>query len=305
MLEISSINKLTTEASNENTKNIDALTTLEMVKLINSEDAKVALSVEKESASIAKSVDEIAIRFKQGGRIIYTGAGSSGRMGTLDAVELTPTYNVSHSRAFGLIAGGKSAMFVAVEGAEDSKSLGISDLKEVNLNELDTVIAIAASGRTPYAIGSIEYGNEVGALTISITCNNDSEMSKIANISIAPIVGPEVIAGSTRMKAGTATKMILNMISTTLMIKIGYVYGNYMVNLRPTNEKLIERAITMVANLTKLEKEKAKKLFHDADSNIAVAMVMHKTGKDKNAAIDVLKKADNHIKTAIKMSEEE
>lgn len=295
------INKLTTETPNENTKNIDDLSTLEVVKLINSEDAKIALAVEKELPEIAKAIDEIAKRFKKGGRIIYAGAGSSGRMGTLDAVELTPTYNVPSTRAFGLMAGGKEAMYKAVEGAEDSKDLAITDLKEVKANELDTIIAIAASGRTPYAIGALEYANEIGALSVSITSNKESELSNISQISIAPIVGPEVITGSTRMKAGTAAKMVVNMISTGVMIKLGKVYGNYMVNVLPTNEKLITRAINMVSKITGVNKDDAKKLFEESGKSVAVSIVMYKANVTRAEAFQALEKSDNHVRTAIKM----
>lgn len=298
---MSNINELTTETSNENSKNIDELKTVEIVKLINLEDAKVALAVEKEIPYISNAVDEVAKRFKNGGRIIYAGAGSSGRMGTLDAVELTPTYNVPPKRAFGLMAGGKKAMYMAIEGAEDSKDLAVSDLRNVKLNELDSLISIAASGRTPYAIGALEYANEIGALTISITCNKESEMAKIAKISIAPIVGPEIISGSTRMKAGTAEKMILNMISTGVMIKLGKVYGNYMVNAQPTNKKLIERAVNMVSKITGLNLKKSEELFNDADKNVALAIVMYRTEASKELAYEALKKSDNHVRIAIKM----
>lgn len=293
------IDGLVTESNNERTKNIDQLSTVDMVKLINSEDKKVAEAVGEESEAIAKAIDGVAERFSQGGRIIYSGAGSSGRMGTLDAVELTPTYSVPPTRAFGLLAGGEKAMYVAVEGAEDSKELGIKDLENINLTEKDIVIAIAASGRTPYAIGALEYGNKIGALTISITCNKESEMAKIANISIAPIVGPEVITGSTRMKAGTAQKMVVNMISTGAMIKIGKVYQNYMVHVQPTNEKLVIRSIGIVANITGISKEEAKNLFELSGHNVAVAIVMHEASVNKEEAEEALAKTDGKVRDAI------
>ncbi|MFV0479152.1 MAG: N-acetylmuramic acid 6-phosphate etherase [Anaerorhabdus sp.] len=293
------IDGLVTESNNERTKNIDQLSTGDMVKLINSEDKRVAEAVGEESEAIAKAIDGVAERFSQGGRIIYSGAGSSGRMGTLDAVELTPTYSVPPTRAFGLLAGGEKAMYVAVEGAEDSKELGIKDLVNINLTEKDIVIAIAASGRTPYAIGALEYGNKIGALTISITCNKESEMAKIANISIAPIVGPEVITGSTRMKAGTAQKMVVNMISTGAMIKIGKVYQNYMVHVQPTNEKLVIRSIGIVANITGISKEEAKNLFELSGHNVAVAIVMHEASVNKEEAEEALAKTDGKVRDAI------
>ena len=247
------IDGLTTETVNEATKNIDELDSLGIVTLINNEDKKVALAVEKELPNIARAVDEIAARLKRGGRIIYCGAGSSGRMGTLDAVELTPTYSVSPDRAFGLLAGGETAMYKAVEGAEDSKELALEDLKGVQITKDDCIIGIAASGRTPYTISALEYANEVGALSISITCNGESEMAKIADISIAPVVGAEAVSGSTRMKAGTAQKMVVNMLSTATMIRLGKVYHNYMVQVQPTNEKLVVRATKMIAQITGVE----------------------------------------------------
>lgn len=297
---MSNINNLTTEKQNENTEHIDELSSLEIAKIINSEDKKVAFAVEKELDSVSKAIDLIAERFKKGGRIIYAGAGTSGRLGTLDAVELTPTYNVSRERVFGIIAGGESAMYKAVEGAEDSKELAFNDLKKNNVNNLDTVIAIAASGRTPYCIGAIEYANSVGSLTVSVTCNKESEMSKIANVSISPTVGAEVISGSTRMKAGTAQKMILNMISTGVMIKLGKVYGNYMVNVLPTNEKLKMRAVNIIMEITGITQEDAISLFEESGSSVAVSVVMHKACSTKEVAIQALKKFDNHIKNSIK-----
>ncbi|HCS99083.1 MAG TPA: N-acetylmuramic acid 6-phosphate etherase, partial [Enterococcus faecalis] len=237
---------LTTEARNEATKKIDQVSTLEMVTLINQEDQKVAQAIEKVLPQIAAAIDAAAERFKKGGRLIYCGAGTSGRLGALDAIELTPTYSVSPERAFGILAGGEKAMYQAIEGAEDSKELAIEDLTQHQLTARDVVIAIAASGRTPYAVSAIEYGKKVGALTISVTCNNQSPMNQLAEIGIAPIVGPEVITGSTRMKAGSAQKMVLNMFSTGIMVKVGNIYQNLMVNVQPTNEKLIQRATNII-----------------------------------------------------------
>lgn len=292
------INKLTTETVNEATKNIDMLSTLEMVQVINDEDKKVAFAVEKESENIAKAIDAIALRFKQGGRLIYVGAGSSGRIGTLDAVELTPTYNVSSDQAFGILAGGEEAMYRAVEGAEDSKELAIADLKEKKINELDSIVAIAASGRTPYAIAALEYAKKVGALAVGISCNAESELASIADISIAPIVGAEVISGSTRMKAGTSQKMVVNMISTGVMVKLGKVYGNYMINVQATNEKLVQRSIHMIAAITHLNQEEAEKLFHEAGS-VSNAIVMFETHCDKETAQNALKQCNDNVRVAI------
>lgn len=295
------IHGLTTEKNNENTKNIDQLSAEEIVELINQEDVKVAKAVGAEKVAIAKAIDAVAERFEQSGRIVYIGAGSSGRMGTLDAVELTPTYSVPPTRAFGILAGGKQAMYSAIEGAEDSAELAIEDLQAVDLSVNDIVIGIAASGRTPYTISAIAYGNKIGALTIAITSNKDSEMAKIAQISIAPIVGPEVIMGSTRMKAGTAQKMVANMISTGAMIKVGKVYKNYMVHVQPTNEKLVIRSIGIISNITGANKEEAERLLKESDNNVAVAIVMYEGKTTKEIAKQALKKVKDKVGDAIEL----
>lgn len=286
---------LTTEARNEATKNIDQLSTIDMVTLINQEDQKVAKAIQKVLPAIAQAIDLAADRFKQGGRLIYCGAGTSGRLGALDAIELTPTYSVSPKRAFGLIAGGEKAMFQAVEGAEDSKELAIHDLQKQQLSSKDVIIAIAASGRTPYAIAALEYGKTIGALTISITCNDKSPMNILADIGIAPIVGPEVITGSTRMKAGSAQKMVLNMFSTGIMIKIGNIYQNLMVNVQPTNEKLVQRATNIIKEATGLEEVSAKQYLEKAHLEVAPAIVMAKTDLDFATAKQRLAESDGQI----------
>ncbi|OJG96886.1 N-acetylmuramic acid-6-phosphate etherase [Enterococcus termitis] len=268
------LEELTTESRNAKSKNIDQLTAMEIVEIINQEDQKVALAIEKVLPEIARAIEQAALRYQKGGRLIYCGAGTSGRLGTLDAIELTPTYSVSPDRAFGIIAGGKEAMFQAVEGAEDSKELAVKDLMQHKLIAEDVVIAVAASGRTPYTIGAIEYAEQVGALTISVTCNDKSEMNKLAAIGIAPVVGPEVITGSTRMKAGTAQKMVLNMISTGVMIKTGSVYQNLMVNVQPTNEKLIQRSLQIIHEATGVDLETAEKYLEQAGNHVADAIVM-------------------------------
>lgn len=270
------LDELTTESRNTASMAIDQLATIEMVKIINQEDQKVAIAVEKVLPEVAEAIDQAAARYQKGGRLIYCGAGTSGRLGTLDAIELTPTYSVAPDRAFGLIAGGKEAMFQAVEGAEDSKELAEADLKKQRLTQKDVVIAVAASGRTPYAIGAIAYGKKVGALTIAVTCNEASEMNKMAAIGIAPVVGPEVITGSTRMKAGTAQKMVLNMFSTGVMIKSGNVYQNLMVNVQPTNEKLIQRSIHIIQDATGVDSSTAQDYLRQAQNHVAEAIVMIK-----------------------------
>ena len=293
------IEKLTTESINEATRNIDRLESLEIVTLINNEDKKVAEAIEKVLPQIAEAVESIVERFKRGGRIIYCGAGSSGRMGTLDAVELTPTYSVSPTRAFGLLAGGDEAMYTAVEGAEDSEELAVEDLKRVKLTADDCVIGIAASGRTPYTKAALEFGKQTGAFTISVTCNQDSAMAKIADISIAPVVGPEVINGSTRMKAGTAQKMVVNMLSTGAMIRLGKVYQNYMVHVQPTNEKLVKRAVKMIIELTGAEEELALKILYEADKDVAAAIVMIECSCSKNQAREALLASGGQVREAI------
>ena len=226
------LGKLTTESRNQNTLDIDKVSTIEMVRIINEEDKKVALAVEKEIPQIAKAIDGIVERMHKGGRLIYIGAGTSGRLGILDASECPPTYGVSEELVQGIIAGGMEAIFRAQEGAEDSRELAVSDLKSKALNNTDIVVGLAASGRTPYVIGGLEYANSIGALTVSVTCNADSEVSKCSSIAIAPVVGPEVVTGSTRLKSGTAQKLVLNMLSTGSMIKLGKVYGNLMVDVQ-------------------------------------------------------------------------
>ncbi|EGO7982222.1 N-acetylmuramic acid 6-phosphate etherase [Enterococcus faecalis] len=286
---------LTTEARNEATKKIDQVSTLEMVTLINQEDQKVAQAIEKVLPQIAAAIDAAAERFKKGGRLIYCGAGTSGRLGALDAIELTPTYSVSPERAFGILAGGEKAMYQAIEGAEDSKELAIEDLTKHQLTARDVVIAIAASGRTPYAVSAIEYGKKVGALTISVTCNNQSPMNQLAEIGIAPIVGPEVITGSTRMKAGSAQKMVLNMFSTGIMVKVGNIYQNLMVNVQPTNEKLMQRATNIIKEAAEIEEAQAKEYLEAAQLEVAPAIVMAKAHVDFQKAKQLLAEHDGRI----------
>ncbi len=291
--------KLITESTNESTLNIDRMDSLEIVTLINNEDKKVAEAIEKVLPQIAEAVEAIVDRYKKGGRIIYCGAGSSGRMGTLDAVELTPTYSVEPTRAFGLLAGGEEAMYTAVEGAEDSGELAVEDLKRVKLTADDCVIGIAASGRTPYTKAALEFGKQTGAFTISVTCNQSSDMAKTADVSIAPVVGPEVINGSTRMKAGTAQKMVVNMLSTAAMIRLGKVYRNYMVHMQPTNEKLVKRAVKMIGEITGAEEEMALKVLYEADKDVAAAIVMIECGCKKDQAQKALLESGGQVRKAI------
>lgn len=295
------LDKLTTESRNENTLNIDKVSTLEMVKIINNEDKKVAFAVENELENIAKAIDGIVDRINRGGRLIYIGAGTSGRLGILDASECPPTYGVSEELVQGIIAGGKEAIFRAKEGAEDSEELAITDLKDKSLGENDVVVGLAASGRTPYVIGGLKYANDIGALTISVTCNGDSEVSKVAQISIAPVVGAEVVTGSTRLKAGTAQKLVLNMLSTGTMIKLGKVYGNLMVDVKATNEKLVERAKRIVCEATGVERGQAEKTLKETNFDVKLAIFMILSGLNINEAKEKLSKNKGYIAKAMEI----
>ncbi|EGP5230036.1 N-acetylmuramic acid 6-phosphate etherase [Enterococcus faecium] len=287
--------KLSTEQRNENSLHIDQMSASEMVKVMNGEDKKVALAVENALSNIAEAIEQAATRFNNGGRLIYIGAGTSGRLGALDAIELTPTYGVPPERAFGILAGGTEAMYTAIEGAEDSEELAVSDLEKVKLDKADTLIAIAASGRTPYALSALTYGNKVGALTISITCTAHNVMSQEAQVAIEAVVGPEVVTGSTRMKAGTAQKMILNMLSTGIMIKSGKVYQNLMVNVQATNHKLMERSISILTQALEIDKLTATALFEDAGKKVNVAIVMYEQKLDRESAETYLRENNDHI----------
>ena len=293
------LDRLTTESRNKNTLNIDKVSTLEMVKIINNEDKKVAIAVENELPQIAEAIDGIVERINRGGRLIYIGAGTSGRLGILDASECPPTYGVSEELVQGIIAGGTEAIFRAKEGAEDSKELAIEDLKVKNLTENDTVVGLAASGRTPYVIGGLEYANKIGALTVSVTCNGDSEVSKVAKISIAPVVGAEVVTGSTRLKSGTAQKLVLNMLSTGTMIKLGKVYGNLMVDVRATNEKLVERAKRIVCEATGVEKSQAEEVLSETNFDVKLAIFMILSGLNITQAKEKLSASKGYIARAI------
>ena len=295
------LDRLTTESRNQNTLNIDKVSTLEMVKIINNEDKKVAIAVENELPQIAEAIDGIVERINRGGRLIYIGAGTSGRLGILDASECPPTYGVSEELVQGIIAGGTEAIFRAKEGAEDSKELAIEDLKEKNLTENDTVVGLAASGRTPYVIGGLEYANKIGALTVSVTCNGDSEVSKVAKISIAPVVGAEVVTGSTRLKSGTAQKLVLNMLSTGTMIKLGKVYGNLMVDVRATNEKLVERAKRIVCEATGVEKSQAEEVLSETNFDVKLAIFMILSGLNITEAKEKLSASKGYIAKAMEI----
>ncbi|MGL4628089.1 MAG: N-acetylmuramic acid 6-phosphate etherase [Cetobacterium sp.] len=293
------LKSLTTESRNQNTLDIDRVSTIEMVKKINDEDKKVAEAVEKELPQIAEAIDGIVERLKKGGRLIYIGAGTSGRLGILDASECPPTYGVSEELVQGVIAGGQEAIFRAQEGAEDSKELAINDLKEKNITKLDVIVGLAASGRTPYVIGGLEYANEIGALTISVTCNANSAVANTAQIAISPVVGPEVVTGSTRLKSGTAQKLVLNMLSTGSMIKLGKVYGNLMVDVQSTNEKLVERAKKIVSEATGVDTDIAAEYLNETKSNVKLAIFMILSKLSLDEAKNKLEKHDGYIAKAL------
>lgn len=297
------LGKLITEGRNKDTLDIDKLDTIEMLQKINNEDKKVAIAVEKQLPIIAQAVDGIVEKIKAGGRLVYIGAGTSGRLGILDASECPPTFGTDPNLVVGIIAGGDKAIRTAVEGAEDSKEQGKHDLEKINLNKNDSVVGIAASGRTPYVIGALEYANEVGALTIGLSCNPDTGLNDVAKIKITPIVGPEVIMGSTRMKAGTAQKLILNMISTCTMIKIGKVYSNLMVDLQANNEKLVERAKRIVKLATGDDEQKIEEILKKTNYNVKLTILMIVTGFDETKGKRLLEESYGYIAKAIKNSE--
>jgi N-acetylmuramic acid 6-phosphate etherase len=292
---------LTTEARNPRTTNIDQLSTLEMLTVINEEDQTVPRAVATQLPQIARAIDEIAARFEKGGHLYYIGAGTSGRLGVLDASECPPTFSVPPTLVQGLIAGGDSALRKSSEKSEDSREQGAADLLAAGFGKdgaPDTLVGIAASGRTPYVIGAMEAAKKVGMLVVSLTCVEGSEMARVADIAIAPVTGPEVITGSTRLKAGTATKLVLNMLSNGVMIRTGFVYGNLMVNVQPTNEKLIDRAQRIIAEATGVDRAAAAKLLTEGGS-VKVAIAMHKLGLDPNGAEAKLKAANGSLARAL------
>jgi N-acetylmuramic acid 6-phosphate etherase len=253
--------QLTTEACNPASEQIDRLSALEIVQLMNAEDGRVPLAVGQVAGAVAAAIEGIAERMRRGGRLIYLGAGTSGRLGVLDASECPPTFNSRPWQVVGLIAGGPTALTRAVEGAEDRPETAIEDLQRVNLSGDDAVVGIATSGRTPYVLGGLQYAGRIGALTVGLTCNADSELTAVAQQMIVPVVGPEVVSGSTRLKAGTATKLVLNMLTTGVMIQLGKTYGNLMVDLQTTNQKLTHRSRRIVRQLTGVSDDQAAALL--------------------------------------------
>ncbi|MGY4104712.1 N-acetylmuramic acid 6-phosphate etherase [Ignavigranum ruoffiae] len=294
---------LATESRNQATLNLDQMTSLQIIQQMNREDAKVAQAIAGQLGKIAQLIDAVINSFKQGGRLIYFGAGTSGRLGVLDAAECVPTFGVSADMVIGLIAGGQQAMTKAVEGAEDSQELGRADLQAIELSEKDTVVGIAASGRTPYVIGGLKYAAEVGAYRGSLACNPDAEISQYSQTAIEVQVGPEVLTGSTRLKAGTAQKLVLNMISTTSMIGIGKAYQNLMIDVQPTNQKLVERAKRIIMQATEVDYQTASHYLQAADQHVKTAIIMVLTDSSKEEAQAKLKQANGFVRKAIDKEE--
>lgn len=296
------LTKLTTEQSNANTANLDEMSPLQIVQAMNREDATVPLAIEKELPSIAKVIEVTAVKLSNTGRLLYIGAGTSGRLGVLDAAECPPTFYTDPEMVQGLIAGGEKAMFKAIEGAEDSEQLGQQALQEIHLTKNDVVVGIAASGRTPYVIGALKYALEIGATTVALSCNKNAEISQYAQHAIEVPVGPEVLTGSTRLKAGTAQKLVLNMISTGTMIQLGKAYNNLMIDVQPTNSKLVERAKYILMQITNVSYERAEQLLTMTDYRIKPAMLMEMANVDLETAGKLLENSRNKVKKALTLA---
>ena len=275
---------LETEKVNPATSEIDRMSALEIVQVINAEDAKVAEAVGQELPQIARAIEEIAARMRRGGRLLYFGAGTSGRLGALDASECPPTFNLPPDMVIGSIAGGPMAFSQAVEDLEDSMEAGKADAERLGVSEAETLVGIAASGRTPYVLGAIAHAKMVGALTIGLACNKDTPLEKEVEIMVAPVVGPEVITGSTRLKAGTAQKMVLNMLSTGTMILLGKTFGNLMVDVQTTNQKLHRRAVTIVRQVTGVDEATAEGLLSVSGGEVKTAIIVGRTGVEPELA---------------------
>lgn len=294
------LNNLLTEQRNPYTINIDTVSTLEMCMLLNEEDKRVAIAIRNILPQIAKAIDEITLRLQNGGRLFYIGAGTSGRLGILDAVECPPTYSTDPEMVQGIIAGGYNAIFKAQEGAEDSFTLAKDDLSNKQLTNKDCVVGIAASGRTPYVIGGLDFAHDIGALTIAISCSPNSKISNHADIALEALTGPEAITGSTRMKAGTAQKMILNMLSTCTMIKLGKVYGNLMVDVKASNEKLVARARKIVMEATDCTEDTAITVLKETNGKVKPAILMILANLNYTQALEKLNANQGFIAKALK-----
>ena len=291
--------QMLTEGRNPASQNIDELSTEAMLRVINDEDKKVALAVEAIVPQIATAVDAICAAFRAGGRLIYCGAGTSGRLGILDASECPPTFGTPREQVIGLIAGGHTAILQAVENAEDNREQGAQDLKDIHFSRHDVLVGIAASGRTPYVLGALAYANELGATTVSLSCNPGSAMSQVAAIALTPVVGPEVVTGSSRMKAGTAQKLVLNMLTTGSMIRSGKVYGNLMVDVEATNQKLVQRQVNIVMQATDCDDATARAALTGCGGHCKTAILMVLADLDADEAKALLGQHQGFIRQAL------
>ena len=297
---LQTLSTLITEQRNPNSMNVDSLSALEIVQLMNEEDKQVPLAIEKCLPQIAQAVERIVAAFQQGGRLVYIGAGTSGRLGVLDASECPPTFGVSPEMVKGIIAGGERALRHPIEGAEDSKAQAVVDLQTIQFSSKDVLVGIAASGRTPYVIGALEYAKSLGSVTVSIASNPNSAMANIVDIAIDTVVGPEVLTGSSRLKSGTAQKLVLNMLTTASMILMGKCYQNLMVDVQASNEKLKARAIRIVMQATDCEKALAEETLKLADQNAKLAIMMILSGLDCAQAEALLEKHQGKLQLALK-----
>lgn len=294
------LSQMITEGRNPASQNIDELTTEAMLRVINDEDKKVALAVEAIVPQIAQVVDAITVAFSKGGRLIYCGAGTSGRLGILDASECPPTFGTPRSQVVGLIAGGHTAILQAVENAEDNVEQGAQDLRDIQFNANDVLVGIAASGRTPYVLGALAYARQQGAFTAALTCNPNSPMSQAADVALTPVVGPEVVTGSSRMKAGTAQKLVLNMLTTGAMIRSGKVYGNLMVDVEATNQKLVQRQVNIVKQATDCDDATAQQALAACNGHCKTAIVMVLAGLTADEAKSLLSQNQGFIRNALR-----
>jgi N-acetylmuramic acid 6-phosphate etherase len=293
------LERLLTEQPNPASEGIDSLAPEQILQIINSEDRKVAEAVAQELPSIARAVDAIVSAFERAGKLFYIGAGTSGRLGVLDAAECPPTFNVPPEMVQGIIAGGEAALSRSAETSEDDPSIGVRDLRERGFSERDVLVGIAASGRTPYVLGAVTEAGRMRGFTIGISCTPDSDLARAVKLPITLLVGPEIVAGSTRMKAGTATKMVLNMLTTASFIRLGYVYGNLMVNVQPRNSKLADRARRIIAMATGVSYDEAAELLAAAGSDVRTAIVMSRSGADRAEAEQKLAAAGGRISRAL------
>lgn len=297
---LNQLSQLITEQRNPNSLNLDQLSALEIVSLINNEDKKVALAIEKCLPQIAQAVEKIVEAFQQGGRLIYLGAGTSGRLGVLDASECPPTFGVSPEMVKGIIAGGERALRHPIEGAEDNPQSAVENLQDIHFSSKDILVGIAASGRTPYVLGGLDYAKSLGAITVAIASNPNSTMAKIADIAIITEVGAEVLTGSSRLKSGTAQKLVLNMLTTASMVRIGKCYQNLMVDVQASNQKLVARAIRIVMQATDCSAERAEKALNEAKHNTKLAILMLLTSLNYSDAMELLTEHQGKLQDSLK-----